>query len=92
MSKSNEASPDTSAAAVNGNGAANASDNTNKAPAMDVWSPEQQKQLETALRTVPATDAQRWEKIASAVDGKTKKECVKRYKHLAELVKQSKSK
>lgn len=57
----------------------------------DNWTIAEQKQLETALRSVPSTDADRWEKIAQAVGGKTKKECIQRYKKLADIVKQQKS-
>lgn len=57
----------------------------------DEWSAEQQRQLEKALRETKATDPERWEKIAAIVEGKNKKQCVKRYKRLAELVKQSKA-
>ena len=36
--------------------------------------------LENALRTYPASTPERWERIAEAVPGRTKKECMKRYK------------
>ena len=52
------------------------------------WSQEQQKALESALLKHPkggATD--RWEKISNCVDGKTKEECLTRYRQLVELVK-----
>lgn len=58
----------------------------------DNWTSEQQKQLEAALKSIKVSDPNRWEKIAEVVTGKTKKECIKRYKHLAELVKQAKNK
>lgn len=36
--------------------------------------------LENALRTYPTSTPERWERIAEAVPGRTKKECMKRYK------------
>lgn len=60
------------------------------APAVS-WSPEQQKQLEIAIKKYPntagASSGDRWVLIAGDVDGKTKKECVARYKEIAALVK-----
>ena len=57
-------------------------------PEMGVWSPEDQKLLEAALRTYPATldKVERWTKIAAAVPGKTKKQCAARFKFLREQV------
>lgn len=60
------------------------------APAADEWSAAQQKQLEVALKSTPSSDPERWDKIAAQVDGKSKKECVQRYKKLAQMVKESK--
>ncbi|KAL0131082.1 hypothetical protein PUN28_002578 [Cardiocondyla obscurior] len=52
------------------------------------WSQEQQKALEAALTKYPKNaSADRWEKIANCVEGKTKEECQVRYKQLVELVK-----
>lgn len=36
--------------------------------------------MENALRTYPTSTPERWERIAEAVPGRTKKECMKRYK------------
>ena len=57
----------------------------------DVWSQDQQKQLELALREFPASmEAQeRWTKIAEKVGGKTKKQCVDRFKVLRDAIKKT---
>ena len=59
------------------------------APAVsEEWTTEQQKQLEDAMRKFPATlaPAERWAKIAEAVPGKTKQQCVARFKYIRELI------
>lgn len=57
------------------------------------WSAEQQKQLEDGLRTYPNTmdKNERWTKIAKGVSGKTKKQCIERYKKLQMKIKNKKS-
>ncbi|XP_039296423.1 dnaJ homolog subfamily C member 1 [Nilaparvata lugens] len=55
------------------------------------WSQLQQKALETALAKYPKNSAQdRWDKIAKCVPGKTKEECMQRFKHLVDIVKKKK--
>ena len=44
------------------------------------WTAEEQKLLEQALRTYPASTEERWEKIAEAIPRRSKKDCMKRYK------------
>lgn len=52
------------------------------------WSQDQQRALEAALIKYPkGASIDRWEKIASCVEGKTKDECQARYRQLVELVK-----
>uniref|UniRef100_A0A3P8Z7F9 DnaJ homolog subfamily C member 2 n=1 Tax=Esox lucius TaxID=8010 RepID=A0A3P8Z7F9_ESOLU len=51
----------------------------------------EQKLLEQALKTYPVSTTERWEKIAAAVPGRTKKDCMKRYKELVEMVKAKKA-
>ena len=48
----------------------------------DVWSQAQQQQLETALAHFPMgmDKNERWASIAAAVPGKSKKQCVERFK------------
>ncbi|XP_028174446.1 uncharacterized protein F54F2.9-like isoform X2 [Ostrinia furnacalis] len=57
------------------------------------WSQAQQAALETALAKHPKGGAgDRWQKIAAAVPGKTKEECMQRCKYLSELVRKQKQK
>ncbi|CAG8455189.1 25047_t:CDS:10 [Dentiscutata erythropus] len=68
---------------------ANGSSTTN-----NTWSPAQQAQLERALQAYPPSwkgEGDRWDKIAEAVENKTKKECKLRVKYLAEQVKAKKA-
>lgn len=48
----------------------------------DVWSQAQQQQLETALTRFPMgmDKNERWASISAAVPGKSKKQCVERFK------------
>ena len=56
-----------------------------------VWSSEEQKLLEQALKTFPASTPERWDRIAEAVPNRSKKDCMKRYKELAETIKAKKA-
>ncbi|CAM9403488.1 unnamed protein product [Ectocarpus sp. 13 AM-2016] len=51
-------------------------------PREDVWSQAQQQQLETALARFPMgmDKNERWASISAAVPGKSKKQCVERFK------------
>lgn len=63
-----------------------AADSSELDDASEKWTTEQQKQLETALKTVATSDESRWEKIAELVEGKSKKECVKRLDGFALMI------
>lgn len=57
------------------------------------WSQEEQKLLESAIVNYPKTTAgDRWQKIANSVPGRTKEECLARYKYLVQKVKEQKLK
>ena len=65
-------------------------------PGGEEWSSEQQTALETALREVKKADCEkqgkdRWEEIAARVKGKTRKECIQRFKHIRQMIKQNKA-
>uniref|UniRef100_A0A182JAY5 J domain-containing protein n=1 Tax=Anopheles atroparvus TaxID=41427 RepID=A0A182JAY5_ANOAO len=56
------------------------------------WSQQQQQSLEVAIQKYPkSANYDRWQKIANSVPGKTKEECIARYKYLVELVKKQKT-
>lgn len=55
------------------------------------WSAEEQKMLEQAIRTYPASESDRWEKIAVVIRTRSKKDCMKRYKELVDMVKAKKA-
>lgn len=55
-----------------------------------IWTQNQQKLLELALQQFPRGTTERWDRIAKVVPGKTKEECMIRYKMLAELVQKRK--
>ena len=59
-------------------------------PPEDVWSQAQQKALESSLTQFPKGTTERWERIANKVPGKTKEQCIQRFKTLAEMVKKKK--
>ena len=53
-----------------------------------MWTVEQQMALETALKHVPASvGPDRWDRIAEQVPGKTRAECVRRYKEIVSALK-----
>ncbi|XP_010147812.1 PREDICTED: dnaJ homolog subfamily C member 1-like, partial [Eurypyga helias] len=56
----------------------------------ELWTQNQQKLLEMALQQYPKGTSDRWDKIAKCVPGKSKEECVARYKLLVELVQKKK--
>lgn len=56
-----------------------------------VWSQEQQRSLEIALTQFPKGSAERWDRIAGKVEGKSKEQCMARFKQLAEQVKKKKA-
>ena len=56
----------------------------------DKWGQKEQKSLEQALAQFPKGTAERWDRIASKVPGKSKTECMLRVRYLAEMVKKKK--
>eukprot|EP01084_Bolivina_argentea_P001695 3134_1 len=59
----------------------------------DVWTKEQQKALENALRAVRTLPAnEKWDKLADMVPGKSKKECIERFKWIRSQLQAQKQK
>lgn len=58
-----------------------------------LWSEDQQKALEEALRTYPKSipAKQRWTKISAVVEGKSPKDCLERFKYIVTLMKKKKT-
>lgn len=54
------------------------------------WTSDEQKLLEQALKTYPAAAEERWDKIAAVVKTRSKKDCMRRYKELVQMVKAKK--
>lgn len=54
----------------------------------DPWTQEQQVSFETALLDYPSwlEKSERWTNIAESVDGKSRNQCMARYKFLKEFV------
>ncbi|KAF4530705.1 hypothetical protein B566_EDAN004946 [Ephemera danica] len=55
------------------------------------WTAPEQQLLEQALRTYPANTLERWDRIAECIPNRSKKECMRRFKELAEIVKAKKA-
>lgn len=55
------------------------------------WSAKEQQLLEAALKSIPSSDPERWEKIAQVVGTRTKKQVVQRFKELAAAIKAKKA-
>jgi DnaJ family protein C protein 1 len=55
------------------------------------WSQAQQRSLEAALAQLPKGSADRWDRIAARVEGRTKEQCIQRFRALAEQVKKKKA-
>lgn len=58
---------------------------------MAPWNATEQQLLEQALKTYPVNTPERWDKIAECIPSRSKKDCIRRYKELVEMVKAKKA-
>ncbi|KAJ4831032.1 hypothetical protein Tsubulata_029336 [Turnera subulata] len=61
-----------------------AQNGTSSSSEQDVWSAVQERALVQALKTFPKETSQRWERVATAVPGKTVNQCKKKFALLKE--------
>jgi DnaJ homolog subfamily C member 2 len=94
--KSNSTGGSNNAAATSSSSTFSSPEMVTPAAATDVtadssWTAEQDQHLQNGLATYPATmeKNERWTKIAKGVMGKTKKECVQRFKEIRNAIKES---
>lgn len=55
------------------------------------WTPAEQQLLEQALKTFSNSTPDRWDKISECIPNRSKKDCMRRYKELVEIVKAKKA-
>jgi len=69
-------------------GAGSGSSGVDGGDASGVWTPTQHAALQAALKKYPASmdKNERWKAIAEAVPGKSKKDCILRFKEIREKV------
>ena len=86
-SRNGTSNPTTTTSSSSAAGTKNATSNND-----DDWTEEQDKQLQSGLATFPASmdKNERWTSIAKGVTGKTKKQCVQRFKAIREAIKNKK--
>lgn len=62
-----------------------------KKPEPNPWTPAEQQLLEQALKTFSNATPDRWDKISECIPNRSKKDCMRRYKELVEIVKAKKA-
>ncbi|KAH8239367.1 hypothetical protein KR032_003577 [Drosophila birchii] len=80
------AAPPPSTAAAATPAAAPTTNGTTGGGGSKTWTKEEQALLEQAIKTYPTTTPDRWDRIASCIPNRSKKDCLRRVKELVELV------
>ncbi|KAI0219481.1 DnaJ-like subfamily C member 2 [Lamellibrachia satsuma] len=55
------------------------------------WTADEQKHLEQALKTFPASTPERWDRISATIPTRSRRDCMRRYKELVELIRAKKA-
>lgn len=55
------------------------------------WTNQEQQLLEQALKTYPTNTPERWDRISDCIPSRSKKDCMRRYKDLVEMVRAKKA-